>query len=333
MSSTPSPSPWQYVAFPLVSAWRDDFWSLPVYFPDLWLGDMTGRPAGLPLGSLPLPPRQEGLADPSRDFRPGELSQWQAYLKYSQRPEEEQGDIVRSLKGQPPRPRTAGPDPAAFWTLDWRLEKSLAEATADLGQVAARQTSLDDILAPEAWEEDSRRQAAAWQDPALAPVDRLDPELLKLRLQFWLKVAEPHLTPPWVPVCLDRGVCRHLSGWLEQQAAAGEGVWWTAVSLPLVRSAAVLEARRPPGAPAGGANGFSPAWAALLTAVSGGPPGVTEARRRLEDLVSREGQPAAGAEPYAPLRVIVCRAAADPQSADFLPAGFDAPLLLWLPGE
>ena len=48
-------SDWNIVAFPVILPWRDEFWTLPLYFPDLKVGVTPGWPAQLPYQGMPLP--------------------------------------------------------------------------------------------------------------------------------------------------------------------------------------------------------------------------------------------------------------------------------------
>ena len=56
-------SAWHIVAFPVILPWREEFWTLPLYFPDLKVGVIPGWPEQLPyqgmavtLGSRGPPP-------------------------------------------------------------------------------------------------------------------------------------------------------------------------------------------------------------------------------------------------------------------------------------
>jgi len=327
MSPSPSGPRCHYVAFPLTISWRSDFWSLPWYLPGLCLGEVSGLPPGLNLASLPLPPRRESLSGLGREFRPGELLQWQQYRDFLDRGEEEEGDIIQSLKGQPPPPRPVGLDPGVVWTLDWHLETFLADQDVDLGRVADQQDDLAALIAPEEWDEDSRQQAAAWQDPLLTPTERFDPELLKLRLEFWWYLAAPHLSRPAALICLEGRTGRSLADWHRQQPPAEGGSDWLEISLPLVQDPAM-----------DGAADFAPRFAAglatLLEAVSRRTPGIEDAHRELEALAAREVTSRSGESRPAALTLAIWSPIPGPETAPvFLPAGFDLPLILWLPRE
>ena len=132
---------WQIVAFPVVLPWREEFWTLPLYFPDLKVGVAPGWPNQLPYQGLPLPPEAE---DPGRDlhgFHPGELHQWQAYNEYQQSQDEGEDDLIQSIRqyegASTPKPQS----PLDPWHLAWQLEKMQADQEAD-GEWTERRPAL-----------------------------------------------------------------------------------------------------------------------------------------------------------------------------------------------
>jgi hypothetical protein len=127
---------WQLVAFPLIVPWRAEFWSLPLFFPDLAVGVLRQWPKGLPYRGRPLPPEAAAGGKELQHYAPGELTQWQAYDKYAG-DREEVGDIVRALRGEPAEAEpAAGPwkDEDA-WRVAWQLEVMEADQEADLIRV------------------------------------------------------------------------------------------------------------------------------------------------------------------------------------------------------
>jgi hypothetical protein len=205
---------WQLAAFPLILPWRREFWTLPLYFPDLQFGVIPDLPQGLPYQSLPLP--AAALAD-VRDLgrvHPGDLRQWQAFAEY-QRPREEVEDIVRELKGIPTQrpPASDSPLTADPWILAWQLEKMQADQEVQMLLVDQGQEWLADILAPEPWIE----------NPGLGQVpgveEMVDADLARLRYFLWRQTMAPHLQEPWAPFLLGRSaraIYLVLHGWPER---------------------------------------------------------------------------------------------------------------------
>ncbi len=100
------PANWQFVAFPLILPWRQEFWSLPLFFPDLSVGVLWHWPPGIPYRGRPLPPEAAAGGREFRHYVPGELKQWQAYEEYTSSREEVE-DIMRALRGEPAEPEVA----------------------------------------------------------------------------------------------------------------------------------------------------------------------------------------------------------------------------------
>lgn len=200
---------WQVVGFPVILPWREEFWTLPLYFPDLRLGVIPDWPSRLPYQGMPLPP--EATIQPSdlAHIQPGDLRQWQAFEEY-RRSLSETGDIIQAIRtygqAEPPEP------PPAFdiWTLAWQLEKIQADQDARLLLVDKGQKWLGDILQPEPWEE----KVSFGVVPGVE--EMVDPGLAKLRYRLWRRVMAPYLKNSWVPLLLgrtSRALFLSLKGW------------------------------------------------------------------------------------------------------------------------
>jgi hypothetical protein len=189
---------WQFVAFPLVLPWQAEFWSLPLFFPDLKVGVLWNWPPGVPYEGRPRPP--ESLA--GRDFRnyvPGELKQWQAYEDFT-KSREEVDDIVRALRGEPAEPPAAGGPfkKEAAAKLAWQLEVMEADQEAQLSKVDRGEKRLAEILGPETWEEATSFSGM----PAGKEV--LDPETARLRYLLWRREMGAFLGKESAPLLLGR---------------------------------------------------------------------------------------------------------------------------------
>src|SRR5512143_293558 len=188
---------WQIVTFPLILTWREEFWTLPLYFPDLTVGVVQSWPAQLPYQGLELPPEAEIRPHELKHYRPGDLRQWQAFDKYKQAGEEA-GDLLQALRNydEPAASRQA-PSPDS-WALVWQLEKMQADQEAQLVLVDKGQEWLGEILAPEPWDDQPRFGAV----PGVP--EMVDPELARLRYLLWRKVMAPRLQEEWTPFLLGR---------------------------------------------------------------------------------------------------------------------------------
>jgi len=203
-------SDWRIVAFPVILPWRQEFWTLPLYFPDLKVGVTPGWPSNLPYQGLPLPPEAEVPAAALKGFQPGELRQWQAFKEFHQ--DQEEGDLLQALRQYGAAPVSEPSSPADAWRLAWQLEKMLADQEAQLVSVDRGQEWLAEILAPEPWEE----------QPHLGPVpgigEMVDPDLAKLRYHLWERVMASYLHDHWAPLLLGRtarSLFLTLRGWPE----------------------------------------------------------------------------------------------------------------------
>ena len=76
-----APPPWHYYAFPLVVQWQAPYEALSFYFPNVQFGLLEDQPDNK-FPSLLQSPRSTTMPAGTRDYHPGELSQWQAYLDY-----------------------------------------------------------------------------------------------------------------------------------------------------------------------------------------------------------------------------------------------------------
>jgi hypothetical protein len=204
-------SGWQIVAFPVILPWREEFWTLPLYFPDLLVGVIPGWPPQLPYQGMPLPPEAEPHPQELKHYRPGDLRQWQAFRDF-QREHGEEGDLIAALRhygeGEAAAPDEPPSRPA--WSLAWQLEKMQADQDAKLLLVDQGQDWLREILKPEAWEE----------RPSFGPVpgvgEMVDPELAQLRYRLWRRVMAPYFKEPWAPLLLgrtSRSLFLTLKGW------------------------------------------------------------------------------------------------------------------------
>ena len=251
---------WQMVAFPVILPWREEFWTLPLYFPDLKVGVVQGWPSQLPYQGMPLPPEAQARPQELKHYRPGDLRQWQAFEAYRQAQGEE-SDLLQAIRdyGEAPEPDMQ-PSPEA-WSLAWQLEKMQADQEAHLLLVDQGQEWLREILSPEPWEE------RVTFGPVPGVGEMVDPDLARLRYLLWRRVMAPHLQDPWVPLLLgrtSRALFLTLRGWPE----------WTdlkmvQVSLPGCRSVGEwLEVRGEDGI-GQGLERFGELLGALLTAVAG----------------------------------------------------------------
>jgi hypothetical protein len=224
-------SAWHIVAFPVILPWREEFWTLPLYFPDLKVGVIPGWPEQLPYQGMPLPSEAEVHPRELQHYNPGELRQWQAFADY-RRDQEEAGDnLLQAIRGygQAAAPEPPSPQPKA-WSLAWQLEKMQADQEAKLLLVDQGQDWLQDILKPEPWSDQVS------YGPVSGVAETVDPELAKLRYRLWRRVMAPGTPDQSVPLLLGRAsrpLFLTLKGWPE----------WTALrkiqlSLPCCRNSA-----------------------------------------------------------------------------------------------
>jgi hypothetical protein len=222
-------SAWRIVAFPVILPWRDEFWTLPLYFPDLQVGVIPGWPGQLPYQGIPLPSEAEVHPRELQHYQPGELSQWQAFENYRRDQEGTGENLLQTIRGygQPEAPEPPATPPDA-WSLAWQLEKMQADQEAQLLLVDQGQDWLQDILKPEPWED---RQSFG---PVAGVAETVDPELARLRYRLWRRVMGPDLTDQSVPLLLgrtSRPLFLTLKGWPDWA-----GVQMVRLSLPGCRN-------------------------------------------------------------------------------------------------
>jgi hypothetical protein len=243
---------WHIAAFPLILPWREDFWTLPLYFPDLKLGVTQGWPGQLPYQGLPLPPEAQVQPPDLKNYNPGELSQWKAFNDY-QHSQAESADLLHDLRhygrAQEPPPESS----SQVWSLAWQMERLQADQDVQLGLVDLGQQWLKDILAPETWEE-----RPAFSRASVVP-EMVEPDLARLRYALWRRVMAPLLEDPWAPLLLgrtSRALFLSLKGWPELT-----GLNRVQFTLPGVHNAAEYQAVCP--------NGVAPPWQAQVMELLG----------------------------------------------------------------
>jgi len=223
---------WQIVAFPVILPWREEFWTLPLYFPDLQVGVTPGWPHNLPYQGLPLPPEAQAPGRELKGFHTGDLKQWQAFKEYQQAQEEREDDLIKAIRQYEAAATPKPESPLDPWSLAWQLEKMLADQEARLVRVDQGQGWLAEILAPEPWEERLNLGSVPGVD------EIVDPELAKLRYQLWKRVMADHLQDNWTPLLLGRtarSIFLTLRGWpqwtglralqVPLPGCRGEGEW------------------------------------------------------------------------------------------------------------
>jgi hypothetical protein len=204
-------SGWNIVAFPVILPWRDEFWTLPLYFPDLKVGVTPGWPAQLAYQGMPLPQEAQVHRRELEHYKAGDLRQWQAFENF-QRGEGE-GDLIQAIRGYGTVSTPAAPSPSPdAWSLAWQLEKMQADEEAQLLLVDKGQDWLQDVLKPERWDEQTS------YGPVAGVKEMVDPELAKLRYHLWRRVMAPFLKDRAVPFLLgrtSRALFLTLKGWPE----------------------------------------------------------------------------------------------------------------------
>jgi hypothetical protein len=238
-------SAWHIVAFPVILPWREEFWTLPLYFPDLKVGVIPGWPEQLPYRGMPLPSEAEVHPRELQHYQPGDLSQWQAYENYRRDQAGEGENVIQAIRsyGQAAAQEPPSPLPNA-WSLAWQLEKMQADQEAQLLLVDQGHDWLQDIFKPEPWTD---RQSYG---PVSGVAETVDPDLAKLRYRLWRRVMVPDLPDQSVPLLLGRASrplfltlkgwpdwtalrtvalslpgCRNGREWLKVAGEAGEPPW------------------------------------------------------------------------------------------------------------
>jgi hypothetical protein len=293
---------WQIVAFPLILPWRKEFWTLPLYFPELKVGVIPDWPEVLAYQGRPLPPEAAAPLNELRHYQPGELLQRQAFKEFLESGEEVD-DIIQELKGLPREapeelPRGEG------WSLVWQLEKMQADEEARMIQVDHGEAWLAEILAPEPW--DNRQNYGK-----TGLKEMVDPELARLRYLLWRREMAPHLQGDWAPLLLgrtSRAIFGAIKGWPEWNF-----IQKVQVELPGVRSEVEWrEIAQESGGPAWQAR-FSELLAACLEAA--GDLQVLESRAgALQEFLDQVAAPAWTREPVWRLELEIW--AFDPEEED-----------------
>jgi hypothetical protein len=204
-------SGWQIVAFPVILPWRQEFWTLPVYFPDLRVGVILGWPKELPYQGLPLPPEAETHPRELNHYRPGDLRQWQAFRDF-QREQGEEGDLLQTLRRYGEEANPEEPAPPDVWSLAWQMEKIMSDQESQMQLVDQGDGWLKEILQPEPWEETQSF------GPVPGVEETVDADLATLRYRLWRRVMASQLTEPWAPLLLgrtSRSLFLTLKGWPE----------------------------------------------------------------------------------------------------------------------
>jgi hypothetical protein len=138
---------WQIIAFPVILPWREEFWTLPLYFPDLKLGVAPGWPSELHYQDIPLPPEAEARSYELGHYKPGELQQWRAFADY-RNVQGEEGDLIEAIRRYGEMPPQETPTSPEAWSLAWQLEKMQADQDSQLLLVDQGQDWLKEILKP-----------------------------------------------------------------------------------------------------------------------------------------------------------------------------------------
>jgi hypothetical protein len=203
---------WNIVAFPVILPWREEFWTLPLYFPDLKVGVTPGWPPQLPYQGMPLPREAEVHPRELQNYKPGDLRQWQAYENY-QKGQGEENDLIQTIRGYgKPAAPSSPPAPPDAWSLAWQLEKMQADQDAQLLLVDKGEDWLQDVLRPERWDEPTSF------GPVEGIKEMVDPELAQLRYRLWRRVMDAFLQDRSAPLLLgrtSRALFLTLKGWPE----------------------------------------------------------------------------------------------------------------------
>ena len=138
-----------------------------------------------------------------RDYHPGELSQWQAYLDYvAAQEDQDEIDLQAAIRGQlePVLPKEV--DRELLWSLAYQLEQLLAEEAAGLQRLAGQQQALEKALGEDLAEE---KDLGPWK-PHLTRLNREPtgsgtwPGCVT---DFGGRSWAPHLNSPWAALVLE----------------------------------------------------------------------------------------------------------------------------------
>jgi hypothetical protein len=288
-----APPPWHFFAFPLVVHWQAQFDALAFYFPDLHFGLLRDKPdqAGCP--TVLEPPRQQGLPALSRDYHPGELSQWQAYLNFlATQEDQDETDLQAAIRGHlgPVLPQQV--DRELLWSLAYQLEQLLWEEASDLRRLASQQQALEEVLADALGEEEELGPLEAGYNPSLTGSSP-DPGLARRRYRFWREVLAPHLTPPWAAVVLEAaaGESSPRQVWQASRAEGGQ-LWQASFVVPDWRPQPGVTARDMETLALG--VEFRKTLGELLLALNENPDAAEACREKLQRLVAERLWPVSG---------------------------------------
>jgi hypothetical protein len=224
---------WHYYAFPLVVQWQAPYEALDFYFPNVQFGLLENQPDNENFTSLLQTPRTNDLQALKRDYQPGELSQWQAYLNYLlTQADQDEIDFKALLRGQiePVLPKEV--DRELLWSLAYHLEQMLAEEAAGLQRLAGQQQALTKALGEDVAEETDLGSLNAAFNPPLIH-SQPDPTLARVRYQFWRQVLKSHLQPPWATLVLESAAGESSPRYIwEADAEEGQSRWQASFILP-----------------------------------------------------------------------------------------------------
>jgi hypothetical protein len=228
-----APPPRHFYAFPLVIQWRARYEALEFYFPHLQFGLLEAQPKNRNFTSLLQPPRQKDVQTLKRDYHPGELKQWQAYLDYlAVQEDQDETDLQAAIRGrlEPVLPKEA--DRELLWSLAYQLEQMLSEEAAGLQRLADQQKALKKTLGDDLSEESDLEILQATLTPSLLD-SQPDPALARVRYQFWRQVLAPHLNTSWAALVLepDAGASSPRYLW-ETGADEDQSLWRAGFDLP-----------------------------------------------------------------------------------------------------
>jgi hypothetical protein len=228
-----APPPWKFYAFPLVVHWQAHYDALSFYFPDLHFGLLEDKSDQDSFTAELRPPQQKGLYSLNKEYHPGELSQWQAYLNFLAAYEhQDETDLKAAIRGhlEPVLPKEIDRD--LLWSLAYQLEQMLAEEALGLRRLEGQQQALADVLAEDLGEEAVLAPLAATFNPSLAG-GLPDLALARVRYRFWREVLGPHLVSPWTALVLETAAGESSPRYLWQEAEEeGRKLWQARFDLP-----------------------------------------------------------------------------------------------------
>lgn len=222
-----APPPWHFYAFPLVVQWRNCYGALDFYFPKVQFGLLENQPQDKNLTSLLQPPRRQDLQILKHDYTPGELSQWQAYLDFLARLEDQDETDLKSVirgKLEPVLPKEV--DRELLWSLAYQLEQMLSEEEASLQRLTAQQQALEKALGEDLEEGNDLAAFHAAFNPSLD--SQPDPKQARVRYQFWRRVLEPHLIEPWASLVLEPAAGKSSPRYIWEATAEEDNLIWRA---------------------------------------------------------------------------------------------------------